>query len=339
MRPFSDIVLPPVSKEEMAAIYEKVKTPYKYGAVIKLPGKLTDSPSVFRYEGNWYMYFISIDAGCVGSGYETHLAKSSNLLTWDVVDTLLHRDDVGNWDSRQVAGYSAFMNPTFGGDNSLMSVGGRYYMSYLGGADDGYEPDPLYMGLAFSDSPIGKFTKMPEPILLPNAPDGRIGEEKTLYRSCLFSDEGGVSGYKYLNAYNGKNMDDRERIYLAVSNDGVTWERYGNSAIIDDLKDCPTNRISGDAQIVKIGDIYVMFYFRIIDGEGGYDTFAASRDLKNWTKWDGAPLVSPGDGFDNLHAHKPFIIKVEDIVYHYYCACNTAGERFIALATSKELKK
>ena len=39
-------------------------------------------------------------------------------------------------------------------------------MSYLGGASDGYEPDPLHMGLAYSDSPInpGGFKKMEEPI-------------------------------------------------------------------------------------------------------------------------------------------------------------------------------
>ena len=49
-----------ISKEKMQGIYEKIKTPYKYGAVIKDSEYLTDSPSVFRYNGKWYMYYIMI---------------------------------------------------------------------------------------------------------------------------------------------------------------------------------------------------------------------------------------------------------------------------------------
>ena len=49
-----------ILKEKMQEIYEVIKTPYKYGAVIKDDEYLTDSPSVFRYNGKWYMYFIKI---------------------------------------------------------------------------------------------------------------------------------------------------------------------------------------------------------------------------------------------------------------------------------------
>lgn len=337
MVPFNNINLPLPTDEEMVAIYERVKTPYKWGAVMKLDGRLTDSPSVFYYDGAWYMYFISIAEECYGSGYESHIAKSADLLHWEIVETLFTRDNLGRWDSRQCAGYIAFMDPVWGGENTPHRVNGKYYMSYLGGGGDGYEPDPLFMGLASSDAPLGGFSRFPEPILRPDDGDIRTGEERTLYRSYMFEDTEGMTGYRYVNVYNGKNTDDRERIYLAVSNDGEVWERYGDRAVIDDLADCPTNRISGDAQIVRMGDVYVMFYFRIIDGEGGYDTFAASRDLIHWTRWGGEPLIEPSEPWDNVHAHKPWIIRHGGVVYHYYCAVNDRGERFIALATSKEM--
>ena len=337
MIPFNNIKRPPVEKWEMREIFEAVKTPYKYGAVMKVDGYLTDSPSVFYYDGRWYMYYIKIGSDCAVSGYESHIAVSDDLLHFETVKSIFERDDEGRWDSRQVAAYAALPDIDFGGTNELNDKDGKYYITYLGGGSDGYEPDPLYMGIAEGDSPIGEFVRRPEPILRPDDEDIRVGEERTLYRSYVFEDKDGLTGHRYVTVYNGKNNDDRERIYLAVSNDLIHFERYGDRAIIDDLGDCPTNRISGDAQIVKIGDIYVLFYFRIIDGERGYDTFAASRDLVSWEKWSGEPLIRCEEEWENVHAHKPWIIKVGDVVYHYYCVVNSRGERFIALATSKRL--
>ena len=56
-------------------IYEKIKTPYKYGPVLKLTGRKTDSPVVFKRDGAYYMSFISIDDECK-TGYATHIARS-----------------------------------------------------------------------------------------------------------------------------------------------------------------------------------------------------------------------------------------------------------------------
>ena len=60
-------------------IYGQLKTPYKYGAVLKLEGRMTDSPIVFKRDGKYYMSFISIDDKCK-TGYLTHIAESSDLL-------------------------------------------------------------------------------------------------------------------------------------------------------------------------------------------------------------------------------------------------------------------
>ena len=109
-------------------------------------------------------------------------------------------------------------------------VNGMYYLSYLAGNSDGYEPDPLYMGLAKSSDPTDgeQYIRLENPILRPEDPDARPGEEKTLYKSFLFRDPLNSTGYPYVNVYNAKDHLDRERIYLAVSRDGETWERYHN---------------------------------------------------------------------------------------------------------------
>jgi len=80
-----------------------------------------------------------------------------------------------------------------------------------------------------------------------------------------------------------------------------------------------------------------MFYFGAFWKPKAFDTFACSYDLVNWTKWDGPDLIEPSEPWDKKYAHKPWMIKHRDIVYHFYCAVGDQG-RVIALATSKPLK-
>ena len=326
-----------VDKETMERVYNEVRTPNKVGAVMKYDEYFTDSPSVFYHNGYWYMLYITIAKDVNISGYETHIARSKDLINWDNYSTILKRNDLNRWDSKQCAGYVAFPDIEFGKTNEIRKINDYYYFSYLAGNSDGYEPDPLYMGLAYTKDPIDEraVNRLVEPILKPDDKDAREFERRTLYKSYLFEDIDGLTGYKYVNAYNAKDETNRERIYLAVSDDGVSWERYGDKPIIDDIKDNPNVKISGDPQIVKIDDVYVMFYFICEEGRGAYNTFASSYDLVTWTKWVGPPLIQSEFEWENVYAHKPWVIKHNGVVYHFYCAVNTNNERFIALATSK----
>ena len=56
-----------------------------------------------------------------------------------------------------------------------------------------------------------------------------------------------------------------------------------------------------------------------------------------WTKWEGKPLVEPSESYDKTHAHKPWVLKHDGVVYHFYCAVGDKG-RGIALATSKPIR-
>lgn len=325
-----------VTDVEMQEIYEKIQTPHKVGAVMKWEKDFTDSPTIFKMGDTFYMYFIAISKDCNISGYETHLATSKDLIHWEYKGTIFRRNDLDRWDSKQCAGYAAFIDTAFDGSNELMKVNGSYYISYLAGNSDGYEPDPLLMGLARSTDPTDPngFERLAEPILTPHDSDCRPYEEKTLYKSFMFCDTEDITGHPYVNVYNAKGRDGKERIFLAVSDDGEHWERYGDRAIVDLVTDDPQGVICGDPQLIRIGDIYVMLFFRWRRGECAYNTFACSRDLEHWTFWDGKPLVESEEEWENEHAHKTWFVRYQGKNYHFYCACNKAGERFIALATS-----
>ncbi len=336
MIPFKNTEVAPVTHGEMQELYEKIKTPLKRGAVVKWDTHFTDSPTVFFKDGLFYMYFIAIHKDCSVSGYETHLAKSKDLLSWEYVGPIFKRNHLDRWDSKQCAGYAAFPDIRFEGTSELHRVNHSYYISYLAGNSDGYEPDPLFMGLAKSTDPTDPdgFTRFENPILKPFDEDSRNFETKTLYKSFLFEDSEKITGFPYVNAYNGKAEDNRERIFLAVSRDGERWERYGHRPVIDLVSEDPEERINGDPQIIKIKDIFVMFFFRYRKGTPAFNTFAASRDLVHWNIWKGKPLVESEFPWEDVHAHKTWFVRHEGKNYHFYCACNRQGERFIALATS-----
>jgi len=325
-----------VSKEKMQAVYEQIKTPYKYGIVIRPPHKkmLVDSPSVFKNGDKWYMFYILQD----GAGYSTHLAKSSDLLNWQYKGEILKRKDNNDWDGQQTAGYVALQNNNWNGDWTLQKFDDKYWMSYLGGALKGYETDPLSIGMAYSQSPTSatQWNRFSVPILTPKDKDARFFEKLTLYKSNIIKDEQNLTGYNFVMFYNAKTTHMYERIAMAVSNDMKTWKRFGDTPVIDAGKG-----ISGDPQVVKIDDIYVMFYFNAACKnfpKGAFDTFACSYDLQHWTDWNGQPLIQPSEKYDTPFAHKPYVVTDKEIVYHFYCAVGNEG-RVIALATSKDLRK
>ena len=113
------------------------------------------------------------------------------------------------------------------------------------------------------------------------------------------------------------------------------WRRLGHGSVLSNVGNAMW-AISGDPQLTKIGDDWVMFYFGAWWKPQAFDTFACSYDLIHWTKWDGPLLIEPTEPWDKTYAHKPWVLKHEGVVYHFYCA---VVSRAIALATSKDLKK
>lgn len=323
-------------KSKLKEIYEQIKTPYKYGAVLKRNGYYYDSPIAFKHGGEFYLTCVEIDAQCT-TGYKTKVFASKNLLDWQELGYVLTENN--GWDCAQTGGYAQFVDNKFGGSNQIEKIGGKYLLAYIGGAHRGYETDPLWMGLATCEQieDLHSYKKMEKPILTTLDDDCRTGESATLYKADMFVDERCTTGHKYVMAYNAKGPTGRESIFLAVSNDGYNWQRYGKKAIIaaEDCDDCIV--INGDPQIVEMDGLYVMFYF-MYDGKNAWNTFAISHDLLHWEKWQGKPLVQSEYPWENVFAHKQWVIKEGNQVYHFYCAVNDKNERYIALATQKEIE-
>ena len=330
---------PPISDSEMRAVYEEVKTPFKVGLALRPEeGEMLDNPMVFRHGDSWYMMFIRFD----GKGYETHLAKSSDLLSWTRLGRIFSRGPKGAWDSSQADGWPTLLDSRWEGPNTLSKFDGRYWIMYLGGSADGYETDPLSTGVAWTDDPtaLREWTRYEgNPVMSPSDCDAREFERKTIYKHFTVEDGSRSLGGRFVNFYNAKqNGVWHEAIGMAVSDDMLHWRRVGDGPVVDNGtpdQEC----ITGDPMVRRIGDKWVMFYFGHSwkDGvKGAFDTFACSRDLRTWRKWDGEPLVRPSEAFDSEHAHKPWVIKHDGVVYHWYCAVSP-GMRGIALATSRPL--
>lgn len=323
-----------VDSATMQAIYDEVKTPYKQGVVIHpddVQGRNIDCPTVFRYGSYWYMMHAQIEKDRYG--YTTQLARSKNLVEWERLGTILPQGNSGNWDYANAAGGIALADTEWGGTGLPGTYNGKYWLSYFGGAITGYETAPLAISRASTTDPsaLTYWTKQGSPMLTINDPDVQSWDNYTLYKSFIMEDPDLTLGQnaRFLMYYNARGTGgSSEFIGLATSPDMLNWTRYPYNPVI--VNGGSSGTISGDPQIVKIGDVWVMFYFGHGWIEG--DTFACSYDLVNWTQWNGPNLIEPSVSYDRTFAHKPWIMKVDGVVYHFYCA--VSDNRTIALATS-----
>jgi predicted GH43/DUF377 family glycosyl hydrolase len=334
----------PVPAAKMQEIYAEIKTPHKYGLVLVPPddSKKMDCPTVFRKGKKWYMTYLIYG----GRGYETWLAESKDLLNWKHLGRILSfSSDTTVWDAHQKAGYLALLDTEWGGSYKLKKYNGKYWMSYFGGNARGYEAGGLSLGMAYTakdPTQAHEWQRLPKPILTSADKEVRWWENRKQFKSTVIRDKNKTTGYPFVMYYNANgdsaanNVKTRwfERIGMAVSYDMENWQRFQTSPVVHH----PVG-ITGDPIIQKIGDVWVMLYFGAFwqDRKGAFNRFAVSKDLINWTDWTGENLIQSSESYDELYAHKSFVVKHKGVVYHYYCAVNKKDQRGIAVATSKDL--
>ena len=108
-----------ISADEMQAIFDEVKTSFKYGVLLQPEqGQYLDCPNVFRHGDAWYMVYVAITDKV---GYETCLARSENLLDWKPLGKILPFAEDG-WDKWQADGSIALVDPTWGGSAEIQPV-------------------------------------------------------------------------------------------------------------------------------------------------------------------------------------------------------------------------
>ncbi len=303
-----------------------------------------DCPTIFRKGKYWYMTYLIYG----GRGYETWLAKSKDLLNWENLGRQMSFSETTAWDENQKAGYNALTDTKWGGSYKLSTYKGQYWMSYFGGKEKGYEVEPLSIGMAYTNknpTRVHEWSRLPKPVLTSADADVRWWENRNkLFKSTVIEDKERLTGHQFVMYYNAvgdslvNNKKTRwyERIGMAVSDDMYNWQRYLKDPVVHH----PVG-ITGDGVLQKIDNTWVMFYFGAFweDRKGAFNRFAASNDLVNWTDWTGNNLIESTEVYDELYAHKSFVLKHQGIVYHFYCAVNKKDERGIAVATSKDLGK
>src|ERR1700722_2762885 len=131
-----------VETNVMQQIYEEVKTPFKYGVVLAggATNELVDCPSIFRSGKHWYMMYVAISNKV---GYQTFVARSDDLLRWQKMGRILSFAKTNDWDAWQADGGIALVDYRWNGSHEPEKFNGRYWLSYIGGARQGYETDPL----------------------------------------------------------------------------------------------------------------------------------------------------------------------------------------------------
>ena len=336
----------PIPSSVIDDIYDEIKTPYEYDVVLSPTGKsgdydseLVDNPNVFRIPGDdeyVYMTYVGHD----GEGYRTGLARSKDLVTWERIGVILDNGEAGQWDSYNAAGYIVRDHEWGSLPTPHINKNGKYCMTYLASDTPGYEAGTKKAGVAFADSIFDKdgtltqWDRYEDPVL-EGSTDPKYSYEKNIIwkLQAIYNEEDG----KYYGFYNAATGP--EIMCGAVSDDLIHWTRMENNPLLDTDQDVGGGTWGGshnaDADVMKVGDYWVMHYFTSTPSDGIVDSFAVSTDLVNWTKAY-KTTTTRNSTWSSTFAHKPCVVKNNGVVYHYYCAVGDQG-RVIAVDTSIDL--
>jgi len=317
---------------------EPYETPYKYPRLVLPPGpdakafdgRSVDCPFVFMHDGRFHMAYTGFD----GTGYQTGLATSTDLVNWQREGCILARDP-----SSPITRYNVSMSWIVR-ENDIHSTGklkrihGKYLGVYHAYPNAGYEEGAAVIGLCWSQDL--RHWRVDAPIL--HAEDGAAWERGGLYKPCLVEDKG--TFYLFYNAKTAVKRGWREQTGLATSKDLKTWTRHPASPlIVNGGPGAWDEHFASDPCVLRDGRRWLAFYF-------GLDAKGVARDLlavgHSPFKFEKANRIlidvgAPGS-IDSTYAHKPSIITVNGTLYHFYCAVSGKWPnqvRGIAVARSK----
>lgn len=351
------------------------RTPYKYSKLLlgpskpaptnspTLPGdpfdaRSVDDPIVFRAEGTFHMLYIGFD----GTGYQTGLASSPDLLHWTRVALVGPRDASSRYTRYNLAISSILRDKRLHGTGEAIKVDDQYLAAWNAYPSAGYEEGAAVIGLARSHD-LRHWT-LTEPILRPE--DGAEWERGGLYRPDLLLDERGGKKTFYLY-YNAKTQTLpasegggwHERTGVATSPDLLQWTRSPLNPLLQNgprgsatypvanpkhtgsVADARDSRFASNPFVMTHEGQYAMYYFGYNYERPGRacELLALGPDPLHFTKVPEVLIdVGRPGSIDETFAHKPSVIYSEGALYHFYCA--VAGKypqetRGIAVARSK----
>jgi predicted GH43/DUF377 family glycosyl hydrolase len=207
---------------------------------------------------------------------------------------------------------------------------GTYFLFYIGCSGSGYEQGIKSLCLATSKDLINWKKSANSPVIAPNSDtwmDSAVYHPSIVKRNdiyYLFFNACGLTpeqiGYAASTSLYGPWIIDKTNSPILRIGKSGTWE----------------DGFIGDPSVYQIGNIWYMAYYGYsATTKKAYDGLACTTDDKfplGWEKYSGNPVLVPGpDEFDNMFAHKPFIVNYNGKHYHYYTAVGPGGRK-IALA-------
>lgn len=357
--------LPSFAADDPIAPY---RTPYKYPKLLLGPtnkpgdfdAKSVDDPIVFRAHGKFYMLYIGYD----GTGYQTGLASSHNLIDWKREALVGPRDPNSKYTRYNLAISSILRDKRLDGPGDAIKLNGEYLAAWNAYPSAGYEEGAAVIGLARSRNLL--HWTLTDPILFPQ--DGAPWEQGGLYRPDLLMQEkdGQRTFYLYYNAKT-KNLPKsegggwHEQTGVATSTDLKTWTRsplnpllrngprgsltYPPSNPLHDAKppvqDARDSRFASNPYVMTHRGQYAMFYFGFGYQRPGRacELLALGNDPFHFHKVPEVLIdAGPPGSIDETFAHKPSLIYHDGALYHFYCAVSGKWPnevRGIAVARSK----
>lgn len=322
----------------------RYRTPYKYGKLVleaskedgAFDSRSVDCPFVFRHAGRFFMTYVAWD----GTGYQTGLASSSDLVAWKKEGCILRRDP-----SSPVTRYNIALNwivrrNELKSAGELKKVRGRFLGVYHAYPNPGYEEGPAVIGLCWSDDLLR--WEIEQPCL---RPDGGAGwEAGGLYKPCLVEHRG--TYYLFYNAKTKNLPAERgggwvEQTGVATSKDLKAWQRYnGNPIIPNGPAGSWDERFASDPCVLLDGGRWVFFYYSLDKQGKARDLLALGDDPWRPAKVNEILIdVGPKGSVDETYAHKPSVVSYQGALYHFYCAVSgkwPSEVRGISVARSKQ---
>ena len=330
-RHFLAAALAPSQSREIPA---GLRTPFKVNRLVVAasgkPGafdeKAVDCPFVFHHAGRFHMTFVAFD----GTGYQTGLASSANLLDWKPEGLILGRDPKSELFRYNVALNWIVRENDIRAKGELKKFNGRFLGVYHAYPNAGYEQGPAVIGLCWSTD-LRKWQLDP-PIL--RAEDGAEWERGGLYKPCLVHEND-----TFYLFYNAKTAEKswHEQTGVATSRDLKTWTRFPGSPLLrNGPAGSPDEKFASDPCVLKYGKQWAMFYFGLDRKGVARDLLAIGPDLLHFEKCDGVSIdVGAPGAIDERYAHKPSIVTHRGVLYHFYCAVAKDNTRGISVALSR----
>lgn len=296
------------------------RTPFKYGKYILTASEDQNSfdsqfvldPFVFRADGRFFMVYLGHD----GTGYQTGLAESDDLIHWTRSGLILGRDPKSRYTRYNIAMSSMLRDDELTSFGELKKVNGRYLGSWHAYPNSGVESGAAVIGLAWSDD--FRHWQLEDPILEPG--DGASWERGGLYKSHLVK-----SGDTYYLFYNAKDITIKhwhEQIGVATSQDLKRWVRYsGNPIIRNGSKGSKDSRFSSNPFVVRRADLWGLFYCgsSLDDGAEMRELLSLGTNPFHFNKAEEVMVdIGPPGSLDHVVAHHGCLISWQGDVYHFY---------------------